>query len=368
MQFGVMTQIQLPRPWTETTERQAYWNALEQGVAAEAAGFSYFWITEQHFLIEIGHATASDVFLAALSQRTTTLRLGLGVVLLPIHNPFYVAERVATLDVLSNGRVEFGTGRGTTGYIVEGLGFDHTNGREVGKESLEAILRMYEHEKFPGYSGKHFNLPPRHVIPRPVQRPHPPLWVAATNFETYEHAGRQGFGVIGVTRNSREDTKAAVTRYRDAFRAADNTSLVARNPNNQAAVFGIACCDDDEAIGRGLACAAARWYYGDNDAELNHMRFATAGGVAKVRERISSLSDDDLVANGMAIGGNPDSICRQVEKWAETGIDQMIFMIQAGRTTHEQVMRTIALIGEHVIPRFTTGTTAGVSEVAGVQG
>ncbi|QCI66871.1 LLM class flavin-dependent oxidoreductase [Phreatobacter stygius] len=352
MKFGLMTQIQMPRPWTETTERNAYWDGLAQGVAAEAAGFEYFWITEQHFLIEIGHAPASDMFLAALSQRTRTLRMGLGVVLLPLHNPFSVAERVATLDILSNGRVEFGTGRGTTSYILKGMGVDPAKGRELGKESLEAILKMYEGEFFTGYKGQHFDLPARHVTPRPIQRPHPPLWIAATNLETYEFAGRQGFGVIGVTRNSQDDTKAAVQRYRAAATGSDRSSQIGKVVNNQVAVFGIACCHDNDRVGRELACAAARWYYGDNDAELNHMRFTTAGGVAKVRERISGLSNDDLIENGMALGGDADTLSRQVEKWANCGLDQMIFMIQAGNTNHDQVMRSIELIGEKVIPRF----------------
>ena len=355
MKFGVMTQIQMPRPWTDLTERQAYWNAVEQAVAAEAAGFDYLWVTEQHFLIEIGHCPAPDMYLAAVSQRTTRLRLGLGVVLLPLHNPFYVAERVATLDVLSNGRAEFGTGRGTTPYVVEGLGFDPSKGREVARECLEAVMRMYDQPAFPGFKSEHFDLPPRHVVPRPIQRPHPPLWVAATNLETYEHAGRQGLGVIGVTRNTPAETKAAIDTYRAAIRSADSSALIARKPNEHVAAFGIACCDKDDRIGRDVACAAARWYYGDNDAELNALRFATAGGVAKVRERIAAQSNDDLIENGMAIGGNPDTICRIVEKWADAGLDQMIFMIQAGNTTHDQVMRSLDLIGEKVIPRFSDG-------------
>ena len=352
MKFGIMTQIQIPRPWKPTSEREAYWNALSQGVAAEAAGFEYFWITEQHFLAEIGHAPASDMFLAALSQRTTAMRMGLGVVLLPLHNPFMVAERVATLDVLSNGRVEFGTGRGTTPYIVEGMGFDPANGREVGKESLEAIMQMYDHERFTGYKGAHFDLPPRDVIPRPIQVPHPPLWVAATNLETYEHAGRQGFGVIGVTRNTIAETKAAVDRYHRAAAQATAADRIARVPNQTTAVFGIGCVDEDDVVGRKVGCAAARWYYGDNDAVLNPLRFSTAGGVAAVRERISAFSDDQLVDNGMAVCGNPETVCRIVEKWQSAGIDQMIFFLQAGRTSHEQVMKSIRLIGDHVIPRF----------------
>jgi alkanesulfonate monooxygenase SsuD/methylene tetrahydromethanopterin reductase-like flavin-dependent oxidoreductase (luciferase family) len=189
-------------------------------------------------------------------------------------------------------------------------------------------------------------------VPRLIQRPHPPLWTAASNLETYELAARQGFGVVGVTRSSIADIKAAVADYHAIFKATDPATFIAREPNRQTGVFGIAYCDKDDRIGRDVGCAAARWYYGDNDAELNPVRFATAGGVEKVKDRIAGLSDDDLIDNGMAIAGNPDTICRIVENWASTGIDQIVFMIQAGNTTHEQVMRSIDLIGEKVIPRF----------------
>jgi alkanesulfonate monooxygenase SsuD/methylene tetrahydromethanopterin reductase-like flavin-dependent oxidoreductase (luciferase family) len=353
MKFGLMTQIQIPRPWPEGAERLAYWQALDQAVAAERVGFEYFWITEQHFYSEIGHSSAPDMVLAALSQRTKTLRLGFAVILMPCHNPFYVAERVATLDVLSNGRVEFGAGRGTSPYVVEGLGFDPAMGREVGREALEAVLKMFEHEHFAGYKGKHFDLPPRHVVPRPVQRPHPPLWVAASNLETFEYAGRQGLGVIGVSRNTPAETKPAIAAYRNAIRRADGSEFVGKFANEHAGVYVIACCHEDDRTGRELACAAARWYYGDNEAEVNRYRFGTAaGGVDKVLDKVCSRSNDELIADAMAIGGDSDTVCRQVERWAETGIDHLAFMFQAGRTSHDQVMRSIELVGEKVIPRF----------------
>ncbi len=358
MQFGLMTQIQMPRPWTETTERTAYWNALDQVVAAEAAGFQYFWITEQHFFIEIGHCSCPDMVLAALSQRTKTIRLGFGVILLPVHHPYYVAERVATLDVLSQGRAEFGVGRGTSPYMVEPLGFRPEDGREVARETLEAVILMLEQERFPGYKSKHFDLPPRHVVPRPVQRPHPRLWVAASNLETFEHAGRQGMGAIGVTRNTPAETKPFIDAYRAAIRGADRSQFVGRFANEQVGAFAMACCLEDDRLGRDVACAAARWYYGDNDAELNRSHFATAGGVSKISDKIGRRSNDELIADAMAIGGNPDTVCRQVEKWAEAGLDQMIFMLQAGHTSHEQVLRSIDLIGEKVIPRFGTADLA----------
>lgn len=352
MKFGLMSQIQMPRPWNETTEREAFWHALDHVVAAEDAGFDYFWITEQHFFIEIGHCSAPDMVLAAASQRTKRIRLGFGVILVPCHNPFMIAERVAMLDVLSNGRAEFGAGRGTSPYIVKGLGFDPKLGREVGREALEAVIQMFEHERFPGFKSKHFDLPARHVVPRPIQRPHPPLWATASNFDVYEHVGRQGLGIIGVTRNTPAETKPAIEAYRREIQRADATTMIGKFANEHVGAFAMACCDKDDRLARDVACAAARYYYGDNDAELNRIRFDTYGGVQKVNEKIASRTDDELIADAMAIGGNPDSVCRGVEQWAEAGLDQMVFMLQAGHTTHDQVMRSIELIGEKVIPRF----------------
>jgi alkanesulfonate monooxygenase SsuD/methylene tetrahydromethanopterin reductase-like flavin-dependent oxidoreductase (luciferase family) len=217
---------------------------------------------------------------------------------------------------------------------------------------------MFEHEHFPGYQGRHFALKPRHVVPRPVQKPHPPLWAAASNLSSYEQIGLQGLGVIGVTRNSIDETRDAIRAYRAAIRSGDRSRWLGKAPNEQVAGFALACCDEDDRVGRDIACAAARWYNGDNEALLNPVRFATAGGVDAVKAKFRARSNDQLIADGMAIGGNPDSICRSVEKWAEAGLDQMIFVLQAGQTTHDQVMRSIDLIGEKVIPRFAANALA----------
>lgn len=354
MKFGLMTQIQMPRPWGPDPEVHAYANAVAQAEAADRWGFDHFWITEQHFFYEIGHSACPDMLLAAISQRTTRIRLGFSVVLMTVNNPYAIAERVATLDVLSRGRVDFGMGRGSTPYMVEAFGVGRPEERERAAEATQAVMQMFREEKFTGFTGTHFTLPARHVLPRPVQRPHPPLWVAASNLASYERAGRDGVGVIGVTRNSIAETRDAIAAYRQALRSADPAGFVGAYPNEQVAGFALAFCHEDDRTGRDMACAAARWYNGDNEAELNPVRFATAGGVEAVVSKFRNRSNDQLIEDGMAIGGNPDTICRSVEKWAEAGLDQMIFLLQAGRTTHDQVMRSIELIGRHVIPRFET--------------
>jgi alkanesulfonate monooxygenase SsuD/methylene tetrahydromethanopterin reductase-like flavin-dependent oxidoreductase (luciferase family) len=346
-----MTQIQMPRPWEPNAEVAAYRNAVTQAVAAEAAGFSYFWTTEQHFFYEIGHSPCPDILLAAVSERTSRMRLGFAVMLMTVHNPFIVAEKVATLDVLSNGRVDFGMGRGSTSYMVEAFGVDAVSSREKAQEAAEAVLKMFSEEKFGRFEGKHYNLPERYVVPKPVQKPHPPLWIAASNLETYAHAARMGVGVIGVTRNSISETRSAIAEYRELIRG-DRSGFIGAYPNEHVGVFALACVHDDDDIGRDIACSAARWYNGDNDAVLNTVRFGTAGGLEKVVAKFRTRTNDELLEDGMAIGGNPDTVSRIVEKWKDAGVDQMIFVLQAGRTTHDQVMRSIELIGEEVIPRF----------------
>jgi alkanesulfonate monooxygenase SsuD/methylene tetrahydromethanopterin reductase-like flavin-dependent oxidoreductase (luciferase family) len=358
VKFGLMTQIQMPRPWGPSPEVQAYNNAIAQAAAADAAGFGYYWITEQHFFLEIGHSACPDMLLAAISQRTKQIRLGFSVVLMTVNNPFAIAERIATLDVLTNGRVDFGMGRGSTHYMVEAFGVDRATERERAAEATEAVPRMFAEDPFTGHRGKFFDLPQRHVLPRVVQQPHPPLWVAASNLSSYERAGRQGVGVIGVTRNSIAETRDAIRAYRSAIRDGDRRGFIGAYPNEQVAAFALACCHEDDRIGRDIACAAARWYNGDNDTALNPVRFATAGGVEAVVSKFRSRSNEQLIEDGMAIGGNPDTVCRVVEKWAEAGMDQMIFLLQAGRVTHDQVMRSIDLIGERVIPRFADTAAA----------
>jgi len=349
-----MTQLQIPQPWGKNAELIAYRNMIDQAVAGEQAGFDHFWLTEMHFFKEIGHSPCPDMLLAALSQRTSRIRLGFAVLLLTVHNPFQIAERIATLDLLSNGRVDFGMGRGSTPYMVEAFGVTTEKSREIADEAIAATMMMFEQEEFPGYKGKHFDLPPRHVLPRLIQRPHPPLWVAASNLATYEFAARQGVGVIGVTRNSVGETRHAIESYRRIIRSGDRSGWIGKQANEHVGTFALTCCHEDDRTGRDLACAAARWYNGDNDAELNRVRFATAGGKDAVVAKFRARSNDQLIEDGMAIGGNPDSICRQVEKWAQAGVDQMIFVVQAGRLTHEQAMRSIELIGAKVIPRFET--------------
>ena len=363
MRFGYFNQLQMPKPWAnEDAEVQLYRNAMEQAIWAEAVGFDAYWQTEHHFYTEIGHSSAPEIFLAALSQRTSRIRLGFGVVVLPCNHPFRVAEYVSTLDVLSNGRVELGTGRGASNYHIEAFNVSPDESKAVWRESLEALCSLFLNDRFPGHEGKYFSMPARSLVPKPIQKPHPPIWVAATQPTTFEEAARMGIGVLGLTTIAPEDLIPAIQSYRAAQADCRPVGGVV---NHQIAAYSICYVDKDDRTGRDIACAGARWYLGENDAELQKVRFGTLVGgndnvyheqiKDTVRDRlgiVKNRTNHQLVDDGIVMGGNPDTVCRLIERYEKIGIDQMMVMMQVGNTTHDQVMRSLELFGKEVIPRF----------------
>src|SRR5207249_2100869 len=186
MEFGIFYEHQLPRPWTEDAEERLLRDALDQVELADRLGVGYAWEVEHHFLEEYSHSSAPEVFLAAASQRSKRIRLGHGIVLMPpaYNPPARVAERLATLDLVSGGRVDWGTGESASRAELEGFGIDPNERRAMWRETVEQVANMMVMDPYPGFSGKYFSMPVRNVLPKPVQKPHPPIWVACSNRET----------------------------------------------------------------------------------------------------------------------------------------------------------------------------------------
>jgi alkanesulfonate monooxygenase SsuD/methylene tetrahydromethanopterin reductase-like flavin-dependent oxidoreductase (luciferase family) len=177
MRIGLFYQIQVPKPWTATSESQRIHEALEQIPYAEQHGFASVWFSEHHFRPVWSHNSAPDLTLAAVSQRTSRIRLGVGVVLAPIHHPLHVAQRMATLDILSHGRVDVGLGRTGYPYQLTPYGTDLRDTRGMWQEFADVLPRIWTEEEIT-YDGKYYQIPRREVLPKPVQQPHPPLWSA----------------------------------------------------------------------------------------------------------------------------------------------------------------------------------------------
>src|SRR5947209_5932789 len=255
MRFGIFYEHQLPRPWDDGAEQRLIADALEQVELADRLGLDYVWEVEHHFLEEYSHSSASEVFLGAASQRSRRIRLGFGIVAIPpgYQHPARVAEKVAMLDLVSGGRCDFGSGETSSGAELEGFGVHRDSKREQWDEALDVVTRMLVEEPFAGWDGRYVRMPVRNVVPKPVQKPHPPLWVACSRRETIRLAAEKGVGALSFSFVEPEDAREWVDEYY-AIVASERCvpAGFAVNPN-VAVVLPMMCHpDEQEAIERGI--------------------------------------------------------------------------------------------------------------------
>jgi alkanesulfonate monooxygenase SsuD/methylene tetrahydromethanopterin reductase-like flavin-dependent oxidoreductase (luciferase family) len=356
MRFGLLYELQFAKPWSPGWESRIYHEALEQIALADKVGFHCVWAVEHHFLTEYSHSSAPEVFLGAVSQRTERIRIGHGVVLLPTayNNPIRVAERVAALDILSNGRVEFGTGRSGTPAEILGFGLDPAETREMWEEALEIIPRMWAEDPF-CHEGRFFSMPARSIWPKPVQKPHPPIWVAATSSRTYVAAGERGLGVLCFILGRPEGELAQrIATYREALTRAETGC---RTLNNQAAGFTVTLCLDDDEEARRIGGPAGLWYTAMLGTIVGEWRGQVVPGYeyyGREDAQAAAREASDLIDGGAFCIGDPETCIRIAERYEAAGVDQLLCLMQAGRIPHEKIMRSIELFGEKVIPHFRT--------------
>jgi alkanesulfonate monooxygenase SsuD/methylene tetrahydromethanopterin reductase-like flavin-dependent oxidoreductase (luciferase family) len=375
MRFSLFYEHQLPRPWSEDSERRLLEDALEQIVVAERAGFDCVWEVEHHFLEEYSHSSAPEVFLAAASQRTERIRLGHGIVQLPsaVNHPARVAERTATLDLVSGGRVEFGTGEGSSAGELGGYLVDRARKHEQWEDALDAITRMFVEEPFAGWDGEFFRMPPRNVIPKPLQRPHPPLWVACSRRETIHVAARKGIGALAFSFVEPEDAGEWVREYYELIASEQCVPAgFAVNPK-LAVVLPMMCHPDEaEAIERGIDGAhffgySLAHYYGGSehvpgrtDVHREFLERRDMTGFA--RELVTAdaaplgirLLQEGLGSLRGAIG-NPEQIVDLLRRYEAVGVDEVGMVLQAGHNAHQHICESVELFGRDVIPRFAEG-------------
>jgi alkanesulfonate monooxygenase SsuD/methylene tetrahydromethanopterin reductase-like flavin-dependent oxidoreductase (luciferase family) len=356
MKFGLLYELEYARPWDRGWEPRIFHEALEQIELADRVGFDYVWEVEHHFLTEFSHSSAPEVFLGAVSQRTKTIRIGHGVVLLPVayNNPIRVAERIATLDILSGGRVEFGTGRSGTPAELEGFGIDPAESKAMWEEAVRIIPRMWTEDPF-CYEGRFFSMPARSIWPKPLQKPHPPMWVAAATPRTFLDAAEHGLGVLCFIIGQPTELPARIKPYREAIAHA---RPVGGMVNNQVAGFTVTLCLDDDTEAQRVAGPAALWYTAMLSTLLGHWRgravpgYEYYGELNRAAQTQSAANMTSLIENGTYCIGDPDTCVRIIEKYEAAGVDQLICLMQAGRIPHDKIMRSIELFGERIIPRF----------------
>ena len=372
MKFGIFYEHQLPRPWSQESEQQLINDALEQIELADRVGIQYLWEVEHHFLEEYSHSGAPEVFLAAASQRTRRMRIGHGIIqTAPAYNhPARTAERVAMLDLVSNGRVEFGSGESSSEAELGGFGIDPGIKREAWLEGLEVAIRCMTETPFGGVDGRFVKMPPRNVVPKPVQRPHPPLWVACSRRDTILLAAEKGIGALSFAFIEPDDAKKWVDDYEAVLREKCVPVGLAVNPQ-VACVSPMMCADDEDvAIARGLEGAnffgysLAHFYvFGDHVPARTNVweEFQERRGKmgyspeAAVASRMGTLGAK--VASGDVTGlrgatGTPAQLREFLRRYEDAGVDQLIFVMQAGKNRHEHIMESIELFGAQVLPEF----------------
>jgi alkanesulfonate monooxygenase SsuD/methylene tetrahydromethanopterin reductase-like flavin-dependent oxidoreductase (luciferase family) len=354
MKFGIFYEHQLPRPWTETSELKLFQDALAQVELADRLGIDHAWEVEHHFLEEYSHSSAPEVFLAAASQRTQRIRLGHGIVLMPpgYNHPARVAERIATLDLVSNGRVDWGTGESASRAELEGFGITPTERRAMWRETVEQVANMLVMDPYPGFDGKYFSMPVRNVVPKPVQKPHPPLWVACSNRETIHLAAQLGIGALTFAFIDPAEAKQWVDDYYDTFKRECEPIGHAVNPNI-AMVTGFSChADPDEARRRGAD--GFRFF---QFALGHHYSFGThTPGRTDIWKKFVAVRDqmgtDVFGVGGTGCIGTPDQLRETLRSFQASGVDQTVFIQQGGNNRHEDICESLELFAREVMPEF----------------
>ena len=352
MKFGIFLEMQLPKPWGPDDERLMVQEALEQVELADRLGLDHAWAVEHHFLEEYSHCSASDVFLAAAAARTRRIRIGFGIrqVIAKYNHPSRTAEALAMLDLISNGRAEFGIGEGATRLELGAYGIPAKEKRAWSLEAAEQIANMMTMTPYPGFEGQSFSMPCRNVVPKPCQTPHPPMWMACTNRDTIRVAASHGLGALAFSFIDREEALTWSKIYYDTIKSE-------------------ACVPIGHAVNANIALVSAFSLHHEHTEAVRRAQenqdffaFAMSSLVAKdtVPGRINLWQDFQAARASVAQQppmqtpgiGTPEQFRAHVREMEECAIDQIIFIQQCGRAKHTEVCESLELFASEVLDEF----------------
>ena len=391
MKFDIFCEIQRAFPWHGLDEASLFREILDQGVAADQAGFDTWWQVEHHGAPQFSYSSAPDLVLAAVAMATKRLRVGHAGVLAPfaINNPLRVAERAATLDILSGGRFELGLAK-SGGKEWETFGVPADRARDQVREAMHMIPQMWTQDEF-SWDSADYQMPPRSVVPKPVQKPHPRLWQTCGSPESFYMAGEMGVGALGTTLLSPVAFLGQMMREHDRGLAdCVKPAGLTVNPQKGAFTF-VHVAESREAAIRNGAAWSALWYvnaaavtfkvprrvwYDMIKAGLHPNSAAETLAQQSLDPHETEIQPDDpevlvvlkRLAQGHTIShqeahealegldcvviGDPDHCAAKVKGYQAIGVDRMMCMMQYGALAPEAVNQSIKLAGDHLIPAF----------------
>jgi alkanesulfonate monooxygenase SsuD/methylene tetrahydromethanopterin reductase-like flavin-dependent oxidoreductase (luciferase family) len=354
MQFSMLFEMQTSPPSREL-ERQIFFDSVAQAKLADALGYDRIWVVEHHGLYEYSHSSAPEVFLSYVAALTKNIRLGHGVTLTPrpYNHPIRIAERIAALDILSNGRVDWGSGKSGSRVEQEGFGVNKETLMDEWEEGLHMIPQMWQKDIFE-WDGRFYKIPPIQVIPKPVQNPHPPIFSACSATSTILKAASLGIGVLNFAQGNDAFLSKKVSAYREAF---DKSPATTYKKNNHFAITPSAFVlnNDNKACEYGFQGSR---FFGQM---LSKYYLEDARPVGKIDINRDPLTPDELKAakNSRGAGspllsiiGDPIAAREAISRFQETGVDEIVLILQLGGIPSELVLESIKVIGEKVIPHF----------------
>jgi alkanesulfonate monooxygenase SsuD/methylene tetrahydromethanopterin reductase-like flavin-dependent oxidoreductase (luciferase family) len=355
MKFSIFFEMQLSHP-TPESEARIFHECAEQAVLADELGYHAVWEVEHHGLYEYSHSAAPEIFLAYIAGRTRRIRLGHGVVLLPFryNHPQRVAERIATLDILSNGRVNFGTGKSASATEIGSFQIDRQRLTEEWEEALEIIPRMWSESSF-SHKSRFFDIPPTQVVPKPVQKPHPPMFAACAKPDSVLHVGKLGLGALNFAFGNDDYLEQKVTQYRAAVAEAKPKY---RSVNNHFACTPatLVLPDDKRACEYGIRGmrffteSMNRYYtFGDRpQGALNVPRdFLHAD---ELRDAMAMRNQDGSTL--AMVVGDAAAARETIQRFVDIGVDELILVMQMGTVPHELILQSLRTFAEQVMPHF----------------
>ncbi len=339
MELGLFTEFQCPAGMSEAT---AFAESMAQMGAAEQLGFDAIWLGELHFQKDRSVLASPLVVAAAIAASTRRVKIGIAVQVLPLSHPLRLAEDVATVDHLSRGRLDFGVGRSGLPGHYEGFNVPYRESRERFLETLEILVKAWTQERF-SHEGRYYQFRDVCVTPKPYQKPHPPLRVAATSEETYPMVGRLGYPLFVAVRTSPiSNLRRFLGGYHEAWRVAGHGGR-----GHVALLVPVYVAETARQAREAPEASTLHWFRSIAEALW---RSPTRRAEA---ERLRALSYDEILAE-QVVYGTPEAVAERLRALREElGFSSLsVWMNVGAQIPHERVLTSMRLFAERVAPRL----------------